>query len=158
MGPLASLPGQAPMARWALALALALAPTPHHHTQPPARQAHPAIGCTWGGKPPSVGLFIDDSLTNPLGGLTLGSAQKWPKRGCLRTVWGARVWGNGHATPMWGCLGPPPPTVFGGLGGGAFCGRHPARGRPWVPPNLGGVKKCALKTNFGDGNFHGIKN
>ena len=37
--------------------------------QPPARQAHPAIGCTWGGKPPSVGLFIDDSLTNPLGGL-----------------------------------------------------------------------------------------
>ena len=61
MGPLASLPGQAPMARWALALALALAPTPHHHTQPPARQAHPAIGCKWGGKPPSVGLSIADS-------------------------------------------------------------------------------------------------
>ena len=96
MGPLASLPGQAPMARWALALALALAPTPHHHTQPPARQAHPAIGCTWGGKPPSVGLFIDDSLTNPLGGLR--GVARWhggfaPRRG-VAPLAGASGWGG----------------------------------------------------------------
>ena len=55
MGPLASLPGQAPKAKWAHALALALAPTPHHHMQPPARQALVARECTWGGKKPSVG-------------------------------------------------------------------------------------------------------
>ena len=96
MGPLASLPGQAPMARWALALALALAPTPHHHTQPPARQAHPAIGCKWGGKPPSVGLFIDDSLTNPLGGLR--GVARWhggfaPRRG-VAPLAGASGWGG----------------------------------------------------------------